>query len=1024
MGHKYEDHLTGKTFEKCRILAKLGTGGMGSVWLAEHFGLGRKVAVKILPPEMGRDPEYVARFMREATTAGRMEHPNIVQIHDVGYAEGRHFIVMQYVDGESLSTVVENLGAMEPKDAARCAAGILRGLHHAHQQGVVHRDVKPDNILIAAGDQPKILDFGLAIETETALQITKDGMVVGTPYYLAPEQARGQKATPLCDVYAAGVTLYYLLTGKRPFVGATALAVLNKHIHEPPVPPMKHKADIPKPLNDIVLKMMAKKPADRYQSAGAAADDLEAYLKGKEIKVKIPARLPLGLDRLTKKQQILAAAGAGTGLLLLILLLIVAFSGGAPPPVETAPNATNPAASGNSSAAEIDRQLREVFEFEDQNKNNFAAYTQVFNKYDQFLESTTSKAHHEKATQRKKAFYDYVEKRAGEELDKALKESDPYRRLKLLQEYPPPLMQLTPIEKRIGDEQRLARGEAERKFTQDETALDEMLRTGKFKEGRPLLDRLLVVAPAESRDRLERLKSDLDRRQKDYEDAVLRKLSDRFAPVHASCEASLVKRQTAAAYFGVTKFVKELALEESTRARVETVNYEMLHNAATEKNFKDTALDGVRSSLRKAFLNTQDNLPYRIITDLQDALDLELLIVAASQGMYALSRKSTDVRLSTFGSTGRFVLNQNGLQFQIPALPPKFIEARQLHPDDLVLMAAASDDKPVQEFYGERDELSRACGVAYLYSALPERWAQAARWFKRAEGLGLQGLGLRLNAFRERGYQEVREKIAASNAFLDKRNFEDAKKLLLPLLAAWAHDPVLKEQIGRAMSAILVAEILTYDRQKEYARLKQAARTLRTTYAGLYREEDIFVPYANAMRQTGNWGPAGSLMNSEWTWENKGKVDAPAEDETGASRGFRLKPNRSMELSTVTTHGATGAAVQVQVASVYSSYAAGFKFDASSKDGKSRRLVIRDTGEVTLYEIDGTEEKRGPSAALGKKPSAGQWTELSYVAEGGDLAVFVGDRPLLLVAAPIPTDREIGLWSSVEANFRLLQLRK
>src|SRR5881394_1110332 len=330
MGPKHEDHPTGKAFEKCPILAKLGTGGKGSVWLAEHFGLGRKVAVKILPPEMGRDPEYVARFMREATTAGRMEHPNIVQIHDVGYAEGRHFIVMQYVDGESLSTVVENLGAMDPPDAAKIAAGMLRGLQHAHEEGVVHRDVKPDNVLITKGDEPKLLDFGLAIETETALQITKDGMVVGTPYYLAPEQARGQKATPLCDVYAAGVTLYYLLTGKRPFVGATALAVLNKHIHEQPVPPMKHRPVIPRTLNDIVLKMMAKKPAERYQSAAAAASDLEAFLKGKPVQVKLPMQIPLpfGIAAWPKKQQILAAAGAGGVLLLLVILLIVAFSGG------------------------------------------------------------------------------------------------------------------------------------------------------------------------------------------------------------------------------------------------------------------------------------------------------------------------------------------------------------------------------------------------------------------------------------------------------------------------------------------------------------------------------------------------------------------------------------------------------------------------------------------------------------------------------------------------------------------------
>src|SRR6185436_14314244 len=158
-------------------------------------------------------------------------------------------------------------------------------------------------------------------------------------------------------------------------------------------------------------------------------------------------------------------------------------------------------------------------------------------------------------------------------------------------------------------------------------------------------------------------------------------------------------------------------------------------------------------------------------------------------------------------------------------------------------------------------------------------------------------------------------------------------------------------------------------------------------------------------------------------WEGKGKVDAPAEDETGATKGFKLKPNRSMELSTVTTRGATGAYVEVSVGSS-GSYAAGLKFDDSSKDGKWRRLVIRETGEVALYEIDGTEEKRGPSAPLPKKPASGQWIELAYVAEAGDLAVFVGDRPLLLVAAPIPTDREIGLWSSTEANFRFVKLRK
>jgi serine/threonine protein kinase len=460
MAPRHEESLVGRTFEKCRIIAKLGTGGMGSVWLAEHFGLGRKVAVKILPPEMGRDPEYVARFMREATTAGRMEHPNIVQIHDVGYAEGRHFIVMQYVDGESLSTVVDNLGAMDPKDAAKIAAGMLRGLQHAHEEGVVHRDVKPDNVLITKGDEPKLLDFGLAIETETALQITKDGMVVGTPYYLAPEQARGQKATPLCDIYAAGVTLYYLLTGKRPFVGATALAVLNKHIHEPPVPPIKHRPVIPKTLNDIVLKMMAKKPAERYPSAGAAADDLEAFLKGKPVQVKLPMQVPLpfGMASWTKKQQIIAGAGAGSLLLLLlVLLLTVAFSGGKKPP-PPGPSVAQPSKSPGPAESADSARFSACMEFEKQNKESIASFMDILNKYEVFIAATTSAEFGERARQQRKAFVEFADKRAEQELDRRAKEPDPYRRVKALQDFPKVLVEITSIDKRLREELLFAHG--------------------------------------------------------------------------------------------------------------------------------------------------------------------------------------------------------------------------------------------------------------------------------------------------------------------------------------------------------------------------------------------------------------------------------------------------------------------------------------------------------------------------------------------------------------------------------------
>jgi hypothetical protein len=166
-------------------------------------------------------------------------------------------------------------------------------------------------------------------------------------------------------------------------------------------------------------------------------------------------------------------------------------------------------------------------------------------------------------------------------------------------------------------------------------------------------------------------------------------------------------------------------------------------------------------------------------------------------------------------------------------------------------------------------------------------------------------------------------------------------------------------------------------------------------------------------------------MNDEWTWEGKGSgTDAPALDETAASRGLRLKPNRSIELSSVTTRGATGAAVDLSVSKNASSFAAGFRFDYSPKDGKYRKLVIRDTGELTLYEFDGLEEKRVQSVPIGRKLVPGQWVELAYVAEAGDLVCFVAERPVLLVTASIPADRTLGFWSSADANFRLLRLRK
>src|SRR5579862_1385015 len=1030
MASKHEESLVGRTFEKCRIIAKLGMGGMGSVWLAEHFGLGRKVAVKILPPEMGRDPEYVARFMREATTAGRMEHPNIVQIHDVGYAEGRHFIVMQYVDGESLSTVVDNLGAMDPKDAAKIAAGMLRGLQHAHEEGVVHRDVKPDNVLIAKGDEPKLLDFGLAIETETALQITKDGMVVGTPYYLAPEQARGMKATPLCDVYAAGVTLYYLLTGKRPFVGATALAVLNKHIHEMPVPPSKHRPAIPKTLNDIVLKMMAKKPAERYQSAGAAADDLEAFLKGKQIQVKVPVQvrlpfnlpMPAALAALSKNQLILLASSAGGLLLLLVVLLIVVLSGGKPPPqAAVAPPPRPAAAPGPDEGARFTACLH----YEQQNRESIASFMDILNTYDAFLAATTSPEFKGRAEKQRKSFLEFAEKRAEQELDARVKEPDPYRRVKALLDFPKVLVEITAIDKRLREELLIAHGQAETRFLEDQRKLDAAVDGNRFEDAEALVDGLLAVAEGPRKDQLAALKKDLPRRKREYDDETLRRLNAAYDPVHESFVQALSKRETGTAFSHVAKFLRDQSAEsERQRTRVAGIGYEPLLKPFPETVLSESQLLS-RVSIAGAFARAQNSLPFRILSDLQDAMDVEFIVREAVLGLDGLRRSNGEVRLVTLGAAGHVTIDVGGYQFVPKAGVQKTIQYRQLHVQDLFQLAALAESQTVDQLLATSDQHCRAMGAVWIYTTLPERWAQAGRCFVRAEQLGIPGLGFRIDSLRERGSKDVVDRILASKKELEKRNFEAAKQMLGAVETAWGHDPVLTEEIGRAMASILVAEVIHHERNRDYAKLKQAARLLRTKYPKLYPEEVIFAPYAHALRETGEWRTAGNLLGDDWTWEGKAQgAPCPAEDDTRSGKGLRLKPEKAIRVSPTLSKGVSGAVVELALAAASPAFSVGFRFDVSDTEGTYKKLVLRDTGELTLYSFDGREETRLARESLGKKLAPKQWTELRFVAEAGDLIVYVDQRPLLLTTATVSADRGIELWTSAEANFRGLYLHR
>ncbi|MGH7214597.1 MAG: protein kinase domain-containing protein [Tepidisphaeraceae bacterium] len=285
------------------IIQKLGQGGMGAVYLARQVSLDRNVAVKVLPTRMAEDPQFLARFTREAYAAAQLSHHNVVQIHDIGAERSTHFFSMEFVDGKNLADVVRKDGRLDPEAAAGYTLQAARGLKFAHDHGMVHRDIKPDNLLLNDQGIVKVADLGLVKcgagdspvsssasgngsgekshgqVAHAASNITQAQWAMGTPAYMAPEQASDAAAVDSrADIYALGCTLYDLLVGRPPFVGKTAVEVMTKHQQEQVVPPDRLIKHVPATLSSIVTRMMGKRPEDRYQSMGEVIKSLEGFL--------------------------------------------------------------------------------------------------------------------------------------------------------------------------------------------------------------------------------------------------------------------------------------------------------------------------------------------------------------------------------------------------------------------------------------------------------------------------------------------------------------------------------------------------------------------------------------------------------------------------------------------------------------------------------------------------------------------------------------------------------------------------
>ncbi|HEU5370942.1 MAG TPA: protein kinase [Gaiellaceae bacterium] len=256
----------------------VGTGGMSSVFRAHDRLLDRKVALKILHQQYSGDDDYVERFKREARSVAALSHPNVVTVIDRGEHEDRQFIVFEYVEGENLKRLIERRGPAPVPNALELAIQIARGLAFAHQQGLIHRDVKPQNVLLNGDGRAKVTDFGIARSLNVQRGMTQTGTVLGTSDYIAPEQAQGQRVDEHTDVYSLGVVVYELLTGEVPFPGENFVAVAMRHINEEPPSVREKRPDVPVRVDEAVRRAMAKRPEDRFPTMDAFCAELEACL--------------------------------------------------------------------------------------------------------------------------------------------------------------------------------------------------------------------------------------------------------------------------------------------------------------------------------------------------------------------------------------------------------------------------------------------------------------------------------------------------------------------------------------------------------------------------------------------------------------------------------------------------------------------------------------------------------------------------------------------------------------------------
>jgi hypothetical protein len=783
-----------------QILDVLGSGGAGTVYRARQLSMDRIVAIKVLSPRLAKDQGYLDRFFREARAAARLSHPNLIVAHDVGASDGIYYLVMEYVSGATLQQLLDSQGALEESRVIDVAIQVAKALEVAHRNGLVHRDVKPANILLSSDGQAKLFDLGLAREGVAA----SEGRAVGTPRYISPEQAKDSPNIDIrSDLYSLGATMYHLVTGHLPFTGETGQQMLAKHVAERLVPPHVRNPKVTQELSAVISRLMEKNPDNRIQRPQDVIAALESIRsrrtrpapKAAPAAISAPTPMPRPMAMRAPVAYRRSHGGGGGKFFLVALLLGVAgaawfFKDRIFSAVENRDlgrlTKTGPTPEEKAAAEEAAKRELEGIENQARLDSGFTAIDAVLQSFDQYRQRHRGTSWDTAAMDRRKEYLEradvvaQAELRAIRDREKELlaagKDRDVHQ---LYARFPARFLETTPTGVIVKEELRELGMRISEKFTRDKQQLQERLRERKYEEALALLSAMEDYALADQLIELAERRRALEGLRKVGENsASAMEVRDKHLMLDGRLRDALANKQFRDAIQALTDFLfGPWSPAERPFVRVEGVDYDALKQELDAKDF-EKALARIDAGLGDPANLAEASTAQSILLDLRNAVSLEHFKARVAEG---IERTTTAVPREMWTATGLgnkkgYFEKRGKALFWVPeGLKPFEVDPwLRLSELDLAALAARSYglERAAADAAAEKDaQFNLRAGLLHYFARSATGAAHAERHFKAAVALGgVKGVKVYLSDL-SAALQKLAEQEAASR-------FEEAKGLI------------------------------------------------------------------------------------------------------------------------------------------------------------------------------------------------------------------------------------------------------